>query len=1239
MFRILRLACLHTIRFLSGITTDVSIQRLPRYTETFSGALPLRASQNLTQISMLIAPTELRQSMRPHGRKQVFRRLLMLVALLPSLAYSQVAPTGFVVENAFPSTSFTLPVAIVFLPDGRKFVVEKEGRVWTIAANGVMLPTPFIDLRTKVLSNDDRGLHGVVLDPDFATNRWVYMLYVVDPDSDGVDTNIAAYARLERYQASATNPDVADTTTRQILIGRGWTDGIPEPPLDRHHMVGTLRFGRDKTLFVGSGDAANASYMDPGGTDPPGTYGPGKLDPAQNLGAFRAQTLNSMDGKILRVDKETGRGLSSNPYWDGNPTSSRSRVWVYGLRNPFRFSVRPGTGSTDPTVGKPGVLYIGDVGWNTTEELNIVRQGALNYGWPCFEGPYSQAAYQGVTSTAWPNPNVICSASLNSENPQAKTSPNLWWDHSNGANSNPPGLVGNCSVGGVFYTGTSYPPSYQNRYFHADYGAGWIKSIQVDTSDNVLGVSDFISGAGGIVDVEADPVTGDLYYIDINTSSIQRVRFFGGSLPPVVNATVNPTSGYVPLTVAVTASGSTDPGGFPLSFAWAFGDGFTSKKADTTYTYAIAGTYNASVTVSNGQGGTSIKTFQVVAGQLPPPGKIMLPIANSFFNQNQSLTLQATAVDTSVLSATYRWDVDLHHNDHFHPSGSVSTGVTSSFIPTTPNDGNQYSFRVRLSVTQGALTSYDTVNIYPRLNLTPVSVSFNPSAPPSDSAFQVIAKVMSVGEVGSSISTYQIFEGNSLLASGTLTPILNGDSLLVTTTVGPLSFGPHTIRFVADPANNLFETDESDNEASSVVTVAGLAAAYAFDEGSGTAVSDKSGNNLTGTIAGATWTSAGRYGKALSFNGNISYVDLGNPALLRTTGSMTWSAWVKANANPADDGQIIAKSDGTAGWQFKTTPDTGPETFGVAVSSASGVTVQRYSSTVRALNTWYYVAGVYNAATQSLDIYVNGILDNGILVGTVPASQFTSNVNANVGCRTGGFFFDGIIDEARVYNRALTQAEIQADMISPLSALRLGERVFLEGPYNAPADTMTNLLKTGGHLAAHFPGTPIPSKAVDSINIEIRDSLSAAKSNIRKFAPAWLLTDGSIRMFSDTTRNYVEFDTTGGSYYVVVRHRNHLAIMSARRVTLAAVPSFYDFSTAQSQAYGMSPMRPLGTRYVLWGGDCNGSGSNTATDRLAWQTSNGTAGYKGADLNLSGVVTASDRLLWQSNNGRTTQMP
>jgi len=212
----------------------------------------------------------------------------------------------------------------------------------------------------------------------------------------------------------------------------------------------------------------------------------------------------------------------------------------------------------------------------------------------------------------------------------------------------------------------------------------------------------------------------------------------------------------------------------------------------------------------------------------------------------------------------------------------------------------------------------------------------------------------------------------------------------------------------------------------------GLVAAYNFNEGSGSSVTDLSGNNLAGTIVGASWTPGGKYGNALSFNGTSNYVDLGNPAALQMTGSMTIEAWVKAAATPTDDGQIVAKSDSTSGWQLKTSHDSGPQTFTVAVTNSSGARVQRYSTTTRSLNAWYHVAGIYNTAAGTLDIYVNGVLNSGALRGSIPASNRNAAVNVNIGRRTGGYYFNGVIDEVRIYNRALSPTEIQSDMNTPL---------------------------------------------------------------------------------------------------------------------------------------------------------------------------------------------------------------
>jgi len=205
----------------------------------------------------------------------------------------------------------------------------------------------------------------------------------------------------------------------------------------------------------------------------------------------------------------------------------------------------------------------------------------------------------------------------------------------------------------------------------------------------------------------------------------------------------------------------------------------------------------------------------------------------------------------------------------------------------------------------------------------------------------------------------------------------------------------------------------------------GLVAGYRLDEGAGSSAGDVSGNGLSGVLSGGpTWTT-GRYGGALSFAGT-SYVDLGNPAALHLTGSMTLTAWIRIASNPTDDGAIVSKGD----WLLKTTPDTGVRTAAIQIGTGTG-NVQRYGATVLAPNTWYHVAGVYDAAARTLQVYLNGALDSGTLSGTVPAAQFDPPLNVQIGQRTGSpgtYNFIGTLDEIHVYGRALTPAELQTDM-------------------------------------------------------------------------------------------------------------------------------------------------------------------------------------------------------------------
>ena len=444
-------------------------------------------------------------------------------------AAAQSAPPNFQVQNAFPTAVFDSPDQVVFLPDGRFLVTEQSGRVWMVLANGTQLPTPFLDNYLEVAGFSDLGMLGTAIDPDFATDpnrQWVYFGYTVDPNGDDQNDDPDRFVRVTRYKVSTIDPNVADLSTRQVLIGATWTQGIVTTHTS--HTVGALRFAADKTLLVACGEGAHHEVAaDSGGMDP-GAFGAGKTDPSENMGAFRARSLNAMGGKILRINRDTGQGVSSNPFWDGNADSHRSRVYLYGFRNPFRFAIRPGTGSANQADGNAGVLYIGDVGMDTFEELDIATAPGMNFGWPCFEGAPMQPAYQAVAHTFVGNNNVLCSAAPNAESPNPVTSPVIWWHHFDSAQSSLPGWgIGSTSIGGVFYSGTQYPLAYRNRYYIADLFGGWIRKIDVDGSNNVTGWSEFITNASGPVDIEADPATGDLYYIAFFPKQVRHIRYVG----------------------------------------------------------------------------------------------------------------------------------------------------------------------------------------------------------------------------------------------------------------------------------------------------------------------------------------------------------------------------------------------------------------------------------------------------------------------------------------------------------------------------------------------------------------------------------------------------------------------------------------------------------------------------------------------------------------------------------------
>jgi hypothetical protein len=208
-----------------------------------------------------------------------------------------------------------------------------------------------------------------------------------------------------------------------------------------------------------------------------------------------------------------------------------------------------------------------------------------------------------------------------------------------------------------------------------------------------------------------------------------------------------------------------------------------------------------------------------------------------------------------------------------------------------------------------------------------------------------------------------------------------------------------------------------------------LEASWKLDEDAGRTAWDSSGHGLVGTFRKDPARVAGVTGSAPVFDGS-NYVVVEPSTALRLDGSMTISAWIRSSSYPVDDAAIVSQLRHDRGYQLDTTIDEGPRTIGFKLYDACGALMARYSAAPLALDTWYHIAGVYDAAAQTLDAYVNGELDNGFSLGAVSKAQRSSRGPVYVGRRAGStkFNFSGSINHVRIYSFALTRSQIAADM-------------------------------------------------------------------------------------------------------------------------------------------------------------------------------------------------------------------
>jgi len=390
-------------------------------------------------------------------------------------------------------------------------------------------------------------------------------------------------------------------------------------------------------------------------------------------------------------------------------------------------------------------------------------------------------------------------------------------------------------------------------------------------------------------------------------------------------------------------------------------------------------------------------------------------------------SLTATPVSSSQINLAWLASTDnvgVAGYKIFRSGTQVGTSVTTSFQDIGLSSSTTYSYTV---------TAYDSSGNDSAQSGSASAPTLTPAAAPalsSINASNIAATAATISWTTSIAADSQIEYGPTISYGSQTALITNLVSSHVQTLSGLMSNTTYNYRVKSREITGSLATSANFTFTTGALPPGNPLVNLRFDESGGTVAADSSGNGLNGTLVNSPSFVAGRVGNAIQLDG-AQYVDLGNPAALQLTGSMTISGWIKSSSFPVDDAAIVSnRTSGSLGLQLDTTVDTGPRTIGFKLTNSSGNKMYRYGSTTLAANNWYYVSGVYDAATQAISVYLNGNLDNGTLIGPVTATQQNSTLNVFVGRRAGvaGFEFSGSIDEVRIYGRALTQAEIQAEM-------------------------------------------------------------------------------------------------------------------------------------------------------------------------------------------------------------------
>jgi cytochrome c len=627
-----------------------------------------------------------------------------------SKAYSRVTPDQSRFVKTVLKDRLDNPMELAVTPDGRVFYTELRGRFFM---HDPKTNTSRLLYKFPITFEGGTGLIGVAVDPQFMTNRWIYLYYA----PEGL-TEENLHFNLSRFTLNEDN--TPDLKSEKILLT------VPVEKNSGSHHGGSLAWDKHGNLFLSTGDGTTPF--------PSNGYAPIDERPGKEYFSMDAQrsaaNTNDLKGKILRIHPEPDGTYTipeGNLYPKGTP-KTRPEIYVMGTRNPYRIAVNPVT----------SVVYWGEIGPDAGEdstrgpkgydEFNQAKKPG-NFGWPYFVGfnrPYAKWDF----ATLHAGPLFDASKPVNNspnntglqELPPA-TPPFIAYPYVASEQFPELGSGGRCAIGGDFYkynanssSPNRFPEYYDGTLFIADWMRNWVFNVQFDSNENFKRDEPFMPGTGDFrrpIDM-AFGKDGLLYMLEYGSvygatnddARLVKIEYYNGNRAPLAKATIvdsvisdslsrtrfltseanrapviKEIAGQAPLNIRVSSRGSRDPDDDDsVSYKWSFNESdevITSR--DARYTYTKPGIYNIILKVSDKAGMTASDTLLVKVGNTKPDVKITSPGNKSFAWRNKPFRYSVKVtdkedgkVDMSKVKAFYFYNPQPSKNDNGQAIPSVT---------------------------------------------------------------------------------------------------------------------------------------------------------------------------------------------------------------------------------------------------------------------------------------------------------------------------------------------------------------------------------------------------------------------------------------------------------------------------------------------------------------------------------------------------------------------------------------